>query len=63
MVGPRATLTIVQNIIRKLLALVWRLVREFVLRWLKDLLKKSLYFIVAGVVIVAFVAVVFTLFR
>lgn len=52
-----------QNIIRKILALVWRLVREFVLRWLKDLLKKSLYFVVAGVVIVAFVAVVFTLFR
>ena len=52
-----------QKIIRQLLALLWRLVREFVLRWLKDLLKKALYFVVAGVMIVVFVAVVFTLFR
>jgi hypothetical protein len=59
----RATLSLVQKIIRQIIALLWRLVREFVLRWLKDLLKKSLYFVVVGVMIVAFVAVVFSLFR
>lgn len=52
-----------QNIIRQLLTFLWRLVREFLSRWFKEALKKALYYVVAAVLIVAFVAMVFTLFR
>jgi hypothetical protein len=53
----------VQNIIRQLLTLLWRIVREFIARWFKEALKKVLYYVVAAVLIVAFVAMMFSLFR
>lgn len=52
-----------QKIIRQILNLLWRLFRELLSRWLKDILKKALYFVAVALMVVAVVAVVFSLFR